>query len=127
MNLVLDSSYAIDAVLDDDLSKLEPLRTWRIIAPSVYVDECRNVAVRAIRHRAVSREFGLTALNSMLFMPIAIHTVGTEAVMEAAFEYGLNGFDASFIALAVERGDAVATLDRSMQRAAESLGLVVIG
>lgn len=126
MSVILDTSYAIEAVLEDDLAKYDPLRSSKIIAPSVYVDECRNVVVRAIRHHSVSREFGMAALNSMLYLPGAIHSTSTELVTEVASEYGLNGFDASFIALALERGDAVATLDKPMQKAAESIGLVVI-
>lgn len=126
MSLILDTSYAIEAVLEDDLAKYEPLRAWKIIAPSVYVDECRNVVVRAIRHHSVTRDFGMAALNSMLYIPGAIHSTSTELVTDVALEYGLNGFDASFIALALERGDAVATLDKPMQKAAESIGLVVV-
>lgn len=126
MSLILDTSYAIEAVLQDDLAKHDPLRSWKIIAPSVYVDECRNVVLRAIRHRSVSREFGMAALNSMLYIPGAIHSTSTELVADVALEYGLNGFDASFIALALERGEAVATLNKPMQKAAESIGLVVV-
>ena len=57
--------------------------------------------------------------------PVAIHTVGTEAVTEAAFEYGLNGFDAAYLALALKAGDGIATLDEQVQRAGTALGLVV--
>jgi predicted nucleic acid-binding protein len=40
-------------------------------------------------------------------------------------QHGLNGFDAAYLALALQAGDGIATLEKQVQRAAETLGLVV--
>jgi len=45
--------------------------------------------------------------------------------MDMAFDHGLSAFDATYVALALERADGIATLDEQVHRAAKSLGLVV--
>lgn len=125
MNVVLDTSYAIEAYLEASGERLYALRNEEVLAPTLYVDECRNAVLKRIRRGAVSREDGLQALNQVLFFPDSLHSALTDSVMEMAFDHGLSAFDATYVALALERGDAVATLDKQMQRAAEALGLVV--
>jgi predicted nucleic acid-binding protein len=40
-------------------------------------------------------------------------------------QHGLNGFDAAYLALALQAGDGIATLDKQVQQAAEASGLLV--
>ena len=125
VNVVLDTSYAIEAYLEASGERLYALRNEEVLAPTLYVDECRNAVLKRVRRGAVAREDGLQALNQVLFLPDSLHSALTDSVMEMAFDHGLSAFDATYVALALERGDGVATLDKQMQRAATALGLVV--
>jgi predicted nucleic acid-binding protein len=125
MRVVVDASFAIEAYLESGGSRLASLRHEETLSPSIYVDECRNVIITKVRSGVVDRQAGQRALNDVLFLPDQIGAAVTELVFDLALDHGLSGYDASYLALAVERGDAVATLDKQLQRAAIDLGLVV--
>jgi predicted nucleic acid-binding protein len=125
MRVVVDASFAIEAYLESGGSRLASLRHEETLSPSIYVDECRNVIITKVRSGVVDRQAGQRALNDVLFLPDQIGGAVTELVFDLALDHGLSGYDASYLALAVERGDAVATLDKQLQRAAIDLGLVV--
>ena len=46
--------------------------------------------------------------------------------METAMQHGLNGFNAAYLALALQAGDGIAAVDKQVQRAAEASGLLVL-
>ena len=125
MKVVLDASYAIEAYLESSGQRIEAIRYEDVVAPTIYVDECRNAVLRKIRRGAVSREAGLRALDQVIFVPDSLQSASTESVMDMAFDHGLSAFDATYVALALERADGIATLDKQMHRAATSLWLVV--
>ncbi len=125
MKVVLDASYAIEAYLESSGQRIEAIRYEDVVAPTIYVDECRNAVLRKIRRGAVSREAGLRALDQVIFVPDSLQSASTESVMDMAFDHGLSAFDATYVALALERADGIATLDKQMQRAAEASGLLV--
>ena len=125
MRVVVDASFAIEAYLESDGSRLASMRHEETLSPTIYVDECRNVIITKVRSGVVDRRAGQRALSDVLFLPDQIGAAVTELVFDLALDHGLSGYDASYLALAVERGDAVATLDKQLQRAATDLGLVV--
>jgi predicted nucleic acid-binding protein len=125
MRVVVDASFAIEAYLESDGSRLASLRHEETLSPTIYVDECRNVIITKVRSGVVDRRAGQRALSDVLFLPDQIGAAVTDLVFDLALDHGLSGYDASYLALAVERGDAVATLDKQLQRAATDLGLVV--
>ena len=125
VKVVLDASYVIEAYLESSGQRIEALRHEDVVAPTIYVDECRNAVLRKIRQGAVSRDAGLRALDQVIYVPDSLHSASTESVMDMAFDHGLSAFDATYVALALERADGIATLDEQVHRAAKSLGLVV--
>jgi predicted nucleic acid-binding protein len=125
MRVVVDASFAIEAYLESDGSRLASMRHEETLSPTIYVDECRNVIITKVRSGVVDRRAGQRALSDVLFLPDQIGAAVTDLVFDLALDHGLSGYDASYLALAVERGDAVATLDKQLQRAATDLGLVV--
>ena len=67
----------------------------------------------------------MDVVDSLLVWPDAVLTPVHDLVMEVALDHGLNAFDAAYLALALERGDAIATMDKQLQRAAQACELVV--
>ena len=111
----MDADRLFDQLDDHDL--------W---VPSIYVDECRNSMIRRVRMKDISAERLMDVVDSLLIWPDAVLAPAHELIMEVALDHGLNGFDAAYLALALERGDAIATLDKHLQRAAQACELVVL-
>lgn len=58
--------------------------------------------------------------------PEAVLSPAHELIMETAMQHGLNGFNAAYLALALQAGDGIAAVDKQVQRAAEASGLLVL-
>lgn len=125
MDVILDASYAVESVALDVDRLFDQLDDHDVWVPSIYLDECRNSIFRRVRMRELPADRLLDVVDSLLTWPDAVLMPRHELIMESAMEHGLNGFDAAYLALALERGDAVATLDKALQRAVEANGLLV--
>ena len=126
MDVILDASYAVEAVATDVDSLFDQLDDHDVWVPSIYQDECRNSMIRRVQTKDLPAERLLDVVDLLLTWPDAVLAPGHELIMEVAMEHGLNAFDAAYLALALERADAVATLDKALQRAVEASGLLVV-
>jgi len=126
VDVILDASYAVEAVAMDADRLFDQLDDHDVWVPSIYVDECRNSMIRRVRMKDISAERLMDVVDSLLIWPDAVLAPAHELIMEVALDHGLNGFDAAYLALALERGDAIATLDKHLQRAAQACELVVL-
>jgi len=126
MDVILDASYAVEAVAMDEDRLFDQLDDHDVWVPSIYQDECRNSMLRRVRMKDLPVDRLLDVVDSLLTWPDAVLAPGHELIMELAMEHGLNGFDAAYLALALERADAVTTLDKALQRAVEASGLLVV-
>ena len=126
MDVILDASYAVESVALDVDRLFDQLDDHDVWVPSIYQDECRNSMIRRVRMKELPADRLFDVVDSLLTWPDAVLTPRHELIMELAMEHGLNGFDATYLALALERGDAVATLDKALQRAVEASGLLVL-
>lgn len=125
MDVILDASYAVEAVAMDADHLFDQLDDYGVWVPSIYVDECRNSMIRRVRMKDIAADRLMDVVDSLLVWPDAVLAPAHELVMEVALDHGLNAFDAAYLALALERGDAIATMDEQLQRAAQACELVV--
>ena len=126
MDVILDASYAVEAVAMDADYLFDQLDEHDVWVPSIYVDECRNSMIRRVRKKDISADRLMDVVDSLLVWPDAVLSPAHELIMEVALDHGLNGFDSAYLALALERGDAVATLHKQLQRAAQACELMVL-
>ena len=126
MDVILDASYAVEAVAMDADHLFDQLDDHDVWVPSIYVDECRNSMIRRVRMKDIAADRLMDVVDSLLVWPDAVLTPAHELIMEVALDHGLNAFDAAYLALALERGDAIATMDKQLQRAAQACELVVL-
>jgi predicted nucleic acid-binding protein len=125
MDVILDASYAVEAVAMDADHLFDQLDEHDVWVPSIYLDECRNSMIRRVRMKNLPEDRLLDVVDSLLTWPDAVLSPAHELIIDTAMQHGLNGFDAAYLALALQAGDGIATLDKQVQRAAEALGLVV--
>ena len=125
MDVILDASYAVEAVAMDADHLFDQLDDHGVWVPSIYVDECRNSMIRRVRMKDIAADRLMDVVDSLLVWPDAVLAPAHELVMEVALDHGLNAFDSAYLALALERGDAIATMDEQLQRAAQACELVV--
>jgi predicted nucleic acid-binding protein len=125
MDVILDASYAVEAVAMDADQLFDQLDEHDVWVPSIYLDECRNSMIRRVRMRDLPEDRLLDVVDSLLAWPDAVLSPAHELIIDTAMQHGLNGFDAAYLALALQAGDGIATLEKQVQRAAETLGLVV--
>lgn len=125
MDVILDASYAVEAVAMDADQLFDQLDEHDVWVPSIYLDECRNSMIRRVRMRDLPEDRLMDVVDSLLAWPDAVLSPAHELIIDTAMQHGLNGFDAAYLALALQAGDGIATLEKQVQRAAETLGLVV--
>ena len=126
MDVILDASYAVEAVAMDADHLFDQLDDHDVWVPSIYVDECRNSMIRRVRMKDIAADRLMDVVDSLLVWPDAVLAPAHELVMEVALDHGLNAFAAAYLALALERGDGVATMDKQLQRAAQACEFVVL-
>lgn len=125
MDVILDASYAVEAVAMDADRLFDQLDEHDVWVPSIYLDECRNSMIRRVRMKDLPQHRLLDVVDSLLAWPDAVLSPAHELIIDMAMQHGLNGFDAAYLALALQAGDGIATLDKQVQRVAEANGLLV--
>ena len=125
--IVLDASYAIDATLENGDALLSAVDGPDVIAPTLYVDECRNATVSIVRRGSLPAAGCREAIEFMLAIPTMLVRCETESVISLALHLDITGYDATYLAVAVERGASLATRDQRLARAARLSRVRVIG
>jgi predicted nucleic acid-binding protein len=132
---VLDASVTLCWLFQDESDRTADiagqllLGNERAIVPLIWWFEVRNVIVVGMRRKRVSAERVRTFLIQSEASPIDIDDeIPVEgAVFEAAHNHQLSFYDACYLELAVRNGVPLATLDKSLARAAIAAGVPLIG
>jgi predicted nucleic acid-binding protein len=132
--LVVDASIALAWALPDESSAyaeaaLSVVERDGLRVPELWPREIANgLAVAYLRKRITAAEEAafLTALSHLTIAieaasPLAVIREGTAA----AARFGLTAYDAAYVDLALREQLALATLDRSMLKAAEQSGVAI--
>ncbi len=126
--IVVDCSVAAAWYLQDEMEPyavgvLEALnREAKLFVPSLWLLELTNTLLVAERRGRLTRSARIAALNQVRSLPLKIAPSPTvfslTNLQELAGRHGLSAYDAEYLRVAKESAFPLATLDRSLRRAA---------
>ena len=126
---VLDCSVACAWLLDDESVPsadrvLERVGTYGASAPGLLWAELRNALVMAERRGRLSPVQTEAALAQIEDLDIELdHAPDGATTLHLAREHQISVYDALYLELALRQQRELATLDRALQKAAESEGV----
>lgn len=108
--IVIDSNVSLKWALRDEdwLAAADALRrdvhsgTIELIAPSLWVYENLGVLLTTARRGRITLEASREARDDILSVPIRLLDPAATQVHELAIRYTISGYDAAYLALAVE-------------------------
>lgn len=133
---VLDCSVSMSWIFDDEddayaASVRDRLASESAVVPAIWPLEVGNALLMAERRRRIKRAESLRFSQILGTLPIDIDVAPTlqdaEALCELARDVGLSVYDATYLELAATHGLPLATLDKSLVRAAAGLGVALVG
>lgn len=135
MSFVIDSSVLLTWLLPDEAREdLRPLFSRMTLsgahAPILLRYEVTNVLVNAQRRGRIGAEYRLGAVADLEIMPIRydvpVRPESMARIAELAASHGLTGYDAAYLALALDLGLPLASVDRQLVQVATFLGVSVL-
>lgn len=129
MAFVADASVAAAWVLPDEEAALADLALDRLgrdaaQVPDVFWHELRNLLLSAERRGRIDRSHADASMERLRRLPIRCPGEADDRhVMALARDHGLTAYDASYLALAIREGCALASLDRRLIEAATAEGV----
>jgi predicted nucleic acid-binding protein len=132
MSFVIDASMAAAWLLPEEYSEASEAVVASIgapcIVPSLFWFEIRNILAISERRGRISADMARIGMERVRQLPLEDAGVGGDpSVLLLAARHGLSGYDATYLALAVDRGMAMATLDRRLAAAVRKERLAVLG
>ena len=129
MAFVPDASVAAAWVLPDEEAALADLALGRLGAetaktPGVFWHELRNLLLTAERRGRIDERHADASMARLRRLPIVCPSdTDDREVMALARAHRLTAYDASYLALAIREGCALASLDRRLNEAAAAEGV----
>ncbi len=136
MSLVLDASLALSWCFEDERTAaadavLEQVVEAGAVVPALWRLEIANGFVGAIRRGRIDASFRDRTLAQLAAMPIAVDPdtdiYAWTTTLRLADQFRLTTYDAAYLELAQRRRLPLATLDRQLRAAGETLGVMVLG
>jgi predicted nucleic acid-binding protein len=132
VTLVVDASIAAAWLLHEkDSEAAETLigaMARRSPVPSLFWHEVRNILVVAERRGRIVGGGAAVAMGRLRRLPLDDAGAGSDrAVLALASAHRLTAYDATYLALAQERGMPLATLDQKLAGAARKEGVPLLG
>jgi predicted nucleic acid-binding protein len=129
--IVVDCSYALAIVMPDERqpASAPQLADGMVLAPPIWPYEVANAFRSAVRRGrlADAEVLGLCTLLEELRVSVSMpDDLSVRRGYLAAMASGLSAYDASYLELALQRGAALATMDRHMADVARASGLNVL-
>lgn len=133
---VLDSSVGLAWVLPGEgdgatEALLDEVAAEGAAAPGVWPLETANVLLRAERAKRITSDERRRALATLAALPIHIDAdtavQAWDRTLNLAEAQGLTLYDASYLELALRLSLPLASLDRTLRRAAAACGVLLLG
>ena len=133
---VLDTSVALAWCFEDESSStadaiLDLLVSSEAIVPAIWPVEVGNALLAGERRKRITS--AETARSLELLRSLNIHLddaglgLGVDDLVALARSHKLSVYDAAYLSLAMREGIPLATLDRSLARAAQRAGISLLG
>lgn len=132
MAFVPDASVAATWVLPDEEAALADIALDRLgvehaTVPDVFWHELRNLLLSAERRGRIGGRHADASMSRLRRLRIRCAAETDDRhVMTLAREHGLTAYDASYLALAIREGCALASLDRRLTEAAAAEGVAIL-
>ena len=136
MNFVLDASVSLAWCFEDEragyaMRVLEELSAGEAIVSSLWPIEVTNGLASALQKKRMDLAGAAEARNTLAALPVVVDPVDRRRAFEdiprLARAHGLTTYDASYLEVAVRLGIPLATLDRTLARAAADEGVSAVG
>ena len=132
---VLDCSVAVAWLFEDEATPktdalLERLKDTGAVVPRLWHLELGNVLAGAERHERISSSRLAAYVELLDRLPITTDTEtenrALREILALARKKGLTTYDAAYLELAMRRGAELATLDKTLTRAAHGVGVATL-
>lgn len=133
MSFILDASIAAAWFLPDEQNDaadqlMAELRSTTGLVPGLFWFETRNLFLVAERRGRLRSGEALLVMTQLRAFAIEEAGSGGDArVLDLANRHSLSGYDASYLALAIESSLPLATADRRLAAGARSEGVTLLG
>ena len=130
--VVVDSSVAASWLLPDEAREPSQelaalIASSGAIAPSLLIYEVRNLLITAVRRQRLSVQLAHSLIDDFRNLPIELVELSSDSeIIELGIKHSLSGYDATFLALAMQTKLPLATYDRKLKAAAVSEGIELI-
>jgi predicted nucleic acid-binding protein len=131
---VLDASFALHWCFEDEATSasdaiLTQLETQQATAwvPAIWPHDVLNALGKGVTRGRVERQKAFLFWQEIRTLPIRVVDVAAnQKLLELALQHDLAVYDASYLSLAIARGLSIATGDRKLRTASETVGLAII-
>lgn len=132
MSFVMDASLAAAWLLPEEYSDAAEAVIATIQAPcpvpSLFFFEIRNILAISERRGRITAGGAIINMERVRRLPLDDAGVGSDGlILLLANNHGLSAYDATYLALAINRGVPIATLDRKLAATARKEGATVLG
>jgi predicted nucleic acid-binding protein len=133
MAFVVDASIVAAWMLPDERSPaaervMVGLDTAPGCAPALLWFEARSLFWMAEQHKRIDPGEALAMMHRLRLLPIENAGRGADgAILGLAQKHKLTAYDASYLALALERGLPLASTDKALAKAAQAEGVSILG
>lgn len=127
--IVVDASVALRWVLDERSGAEEDAALQYVVenggrVPGNFQSEVAHALLQAQRHRRIEPRDVSLALSELLALPLNVALPDPHLVVAIGNEHRLTGYDASYLALAIESGLLLATADEKLSKAARAAAVL---
>lgn len=131
MPFVLDASIAAAWFLPDEdpraVTILDRIDTEAALVTTLFRHEMRHLLLSAERGKRLHSRQVEEAIRMLASLDLTEKGVRDESeVLSLARKYGLSGYDAAYLALAVAEKIALATFDKQLRAAGSSAGIEIL-
>ena len=133
MSFVVDASIAASWFLPDEATPSATALARRAAreyptVPSLFLHEMRNLLIMALRRGRVGETHVRQQFEELEKLRKTIADPRESgAILRLAVKHGLTGYDAIYLALAIDKGLPLATLDKPLAAAATAESVTVLG
>jgi len=131
--IVVDASIAMSWCLDDEATPETDALLARVqdeggITPALWRYETSNALVMGVRRKRLKEADVARLLDLLNGLPVTtdIDPPDTKRLASLALAHGLTVYDAAYLAMALDRGLPLASLDDNLVKAARKTGIKVL-
>jgi predicted nucleic acid-binding protein len=126
--IVADASIVLAFIMHDEIEPYADAAVTHLaragaVVPGNFHSEVANGLLQAERRKRIDAAKSAEALAEILELPFTVEQPDPRNAISLAREHGLTGYDAFYLAVALQLGRPLATVDSALRAAARSLDL----